>query len=698
MKPIRVGISLGAIALGVVLFAPRPVVTQSLPRFSAIRPQTVAPSSLTELRAWDTEVTRMRRDGTLQLVRERDDTLLPARQHERFAQYHRGLPIFGAEVTRQSENGVPISMLGTVYRDIDLSTTPDLSADAARDVMLGQSGAQTTLGDPELLILPLDAGGLALAYRIVTAFPQDVLVSFVDAASGRILLQFTDLQSQAGAGLGHGVLGDQKKISTNRAGTTYQASDGLRPPAIQTYDLKGNLTRVQDILAGRATLGTADLGTDTDNDWTDGPTVDAHVYAGWTYDYYFKRFGRRGLDNSNLAMRSIVHPVNKDSASVQFISQNSLFFNNAFWSGTLRIMVYGEGLPANITSGGKSWNFTAGALDVVAHELTHGVTQFSSNLTYLNESGALNEAFSDIMATGAEFFFQTAGSGSLMADYQVGEDVISGGGLRSLANPLSFGQPDHYSVRYIGINDGGGVHTNSMIPGHVFYLAVEGGSNRTSGLSVQGVGAANRDQIEKVFYRAFTMLLPANANFFVARTATIQSARDLYGTNSAAERAVTQAWDAVGVRGQAATLTFVFDPNPVPAAPVGQCTLARPNFVFAVGVAEVSGIGFTVASSQIRFYNAAGALTSTSTLPPFAQFFTACGPGNNRIAPNSLPCASLCVSLNGATGGFVDFTVTGTDDVGNAATFASPRLRLGAATTLTTDEPDQPGICIPMLK
>ena len=91
------------------------------------------------------------------------------------------------------------------------------------------------------------------------------------------------------------------------------------------------------------------------------------------------------------------------------------------------------------------------------------------------------------------------------------------------------------------------MHTNSGIANQAFYLAIEGGTNRTSGLAVQGVGAGNREQIEKVFYRAFTQMLPANATFAVARAATIQAARDLYGADSAAERAVTQAWTAVGV-------------------------------------------------------------------------------------------------------------------------------------------------------
>ena len=110
-----------------------------------------------------------------------------------------------------------------------------------------------------------------------------------------------------------------------------------------------------------------------------------------------------------------------------------------------------------------------------------------------------------------------------------------------------FGDPDHYARRFTGEEDDGGVHINSGIPNQAFYLAIEGGTNRTSGLAVQGVGAANREQIEKVFYRAFVFLMPPNATFATARAATIQAARDLYGAGSAPERAVTQAWTAVGV-------------------------------------------------------------------------------------------------------------------------------------------------------
>jgi thermolysin len=310
--------------------------------------------------------------------------------------------------------------------------------------------------------------------------------------------------------------------------------------------MHGNLTRTLQFLNGVVTLAPSDLATDSDNDWTDAANVDAHTFAGYTYDYYFKRFGRRGLDNANIRIRSLTHPVNRQDAITSSPAVLGTFFVNAFYAGD-GVMVYGEGLPPNLRLGGQSWNFLAGSLDVVAHELTHGVTDFTSQLIYRNESGALNEAFSDIMGTAVEFFFQQPGSGPGRADYLLAEDVATPGGIRSMENPEAFQDPDHYSRRYTGTGDNGGVHINSGIANQAYYLAVEGGANRTSGLSVQGIGQANREQMEKVFYRAFTQLMPADATFATARATTIQAARDLYGADSPPERAVTQAWTAVGV-------------------------------------------------------------------------------------------------------------------------------------------------------
>lgn len=645
----------------------------------AIQPQvgpeilTIAPTTLADLRVWDDQVTAMLRAGDLRLLPQREDTLMPSRQHERLAQFHEGIPVFGAEVTRQLDQGIPVSMFGTLYRNIEIDVTPRLSVQGARELMMAQPDVVGTVGDAQLFVLPLEGGGFALAYRIVAVFRDDHRVSFVDADSGRIHLQFSDWHTQIDAGRGRGVLGDTKKISTESAGGTFRTSDDLRPPAILTYDMKGNLARVIDVLNGRVQLAVADLAVDSDNDWTDGAVVDGHVYAGWTYDYLSKQFGRRGLDNNNLQIRSLIHPVSRD-VPLSFIQQNSAFYVNAFWSGTFRIMVYGVGLPPNVTLNNQRWDFTSGAFDIVAHELAHGVTQFSSNLVYLGESGALNEAFSDIIATGAEFFF--AAQRGRAGNYILGDDVITPGGLRSMSDPVSYGDPDNYSRRYIGPADGAGVHINSSIVNHAFYLAIEGGTNRTSGRAVAGVGAGNRVQIERAFYRAFTQLLPGNAGFVTARLATIQSARDLYGANSAAERAITQAWDATGVVQQPSpNLQFYFAATGSPA-PAGSCPLVAPNFIMTIQVADTSGVPFDVATSQLRFYNNNAVLTNASSFN-FAQFFNACGPGTNRIAAGGVACTSLCVSFGGAAGGSVDLVLSGRDANGVAGTFTSPRLRLG---------------------
>ena len=169
----------------------------------------------------------------------------------------------------------------------------------------------------------------------------------------------------------------------------------------------------------------------------------------------------------------------------------------------------------------EDWNRT---LDV----LGHAITEFTSQLVYQDESGALSEAFSDLMGVGTEFFMaETGRHPPEEADYVIGEDVIKPGGVRSLANPLSRGDPDHYSLRFLGQLDNGGVHTNSTIATHAYYLAVEGGTNMTSGVWVFGLGPKNRALVEQIFYRAFAFLLPETATFSMARAATTQSALDL---------------------------------------------------------------------------------------------------------------------------------------------------------------------------
>ena len=503
------------------------------------------------LRQWDAMTQLMLRNGDLRIRQTRDDTLMRGRVNDRADQYHRGVRVFGADISRQMDaQGVVRSMFGNVYAGIDMDVNPGLDAAAARARVTALAGTEQPADtDPELVVLPRENGAsYALAWRMrAVTDGADIVQYFIDATSGDVLMQYSDRQTQAAVGRAIGVLGDNKKISVSGSTGSFSTVDKLRPPVVETEDMKGDPIRTLNYLNGRLQLGAGDIATDDDNNWTDGAVDDAHVYAGYTYDYYYKRFNRRGLDNANIRIRSLANPVHRTVQDLQqFFNQIPDFFVNAFYAGN-GVMVYGVGLPQGFTLGGQSWNHLSGGLDVVGHELTHGVTEFTSNLIYQNESGALNEAFSDMMGTSIEFFFQPAGNGDLKADYLIGEDVVKTGGLRSMENPQAHGDPDHYSRRFLGSADNGGVHINSGIANQAFYLSIEGGTNRTSGLAVQGVGAANREQIEKVFFRAFTSMLPTNATFALAREATIQAARDLYGAGSNAERAVTQAWTAVGV-------------------------------------------------------------------------------------------------------------------------------------------------------
>jgi bacillolysin len=521
----------------------------AVPAFAAAGEDRAVRVAATEARAvrdWEARLEARLRSGELRVRRVDQDTLLPARQHYRLTQLHKGVPVYGGELARQMEGSRTISIFGSFYEGIDVEATPALTADQAVAVVKRLSGADLGPGRvPELVVLPRDDGRYTLVYTVQAFTGADLVRYFIDARTGELVLKRSELKRQAAVGTGTGVLNDTKKMSTRGSSGNFLSDDRLRPPSMLTFDMRGNLIRTIQFLNGQISLGDGDLGSDSDNVWTDGAVVDGHTYAGWTYDYYFKRYNRRGLDGNNLQVLSIVHPVRREDLFSYNDDIIGTFFLNAFYAGN-GVMVYGEGLPDPFRLvNGQRVNFLAGSLDIVAHELTHGVTDFTSQLIYQNESGALNESFSDMMAAGAEFFYSGTAPGQ--ADWLLAEDTFVPGGIRSLQNPRQFGDPDHYSVRFTGTADNGGVHINSGIPNHVFYLAVAGGTNRVSGITVQGVGQANIEQIERVMFRAFTAMMPANANFAVARVVTIQSARDLFGVGSAPERAVSQAWTAVGV-------------------------------------------------------------------------------------------------------------------------------------------------------
>ncbi len=524
------------------------------------RMNVVAATSRAAISEWDQRIGALEALGGLRVRTSGEDTMLAGRSHTRFEQLYRGVLVLGGAIVRQSDAAGTLTVFGNLYEGIDIETRPTLSEAAARRTLEAvHPGGRLFPADVDLFVLPLPGEGEAitfvLAWRGQILTGTDARTVFVDAHSGAIRLDYSDRNTQTAVGRGTGVLGDSKKVSVTGAAGSFQAQDLLRPPVLQTLDMKGDPLRIEGILiAGYPnTIRTTDYAADSDNDWTDGGVVDAHAYTGYTYDYYFKRFGRRGLNDANTPVRSFVNLVRREdlARNLSLYGNDILdYYVNAFYLHP-GVMVYGVGLPNNVTLGGQRFNNFAGALDIVGHELTHGVTRFTSNLIYRNESGALNEAFSDMMGTAIEFYYQPAGNGSMQADYLSGEDIATAAtfplnGIRSMQNPALFGDPDHYSVRFTGTADNGGVHINSGIANHAFYLAIEGGTHRL-GARVTGVGAANREQIERVFYRAFTAFLVPSSNFAAARVATIQAARELYPSNPAVEAAVTQAWTAVGV-------------------------------------------------------------------------------------------------------------------------------------------------------
>ena len=547
---------LGGLLATVLAIALTPAAT---PRTqSLIGPLALVATDERELGRTIDAIGRMQRNGSLRLVEVAADPLAPTRTHQRFVQLHRSVRVLGGGVSVQSERGFPVSVFGHVYPDIAVDTQPELSV---QDIvaMADQSGS-ALLSPPELAVF-LDASDVyRLVYHVRTFGMNGLRVSEIDAVTGAVIAERNALTTQGApspcldcaVGEGLGIKGDRKKLSVRSTNDSFVTDDGLRPARVSTYDMRGDWRRAFDVLVAVAHLTDADLARDTDNVWQDGVSVDGHTGSGWTLDYLYHRFGREGLDGNNGPVVVIVHPADRADLFAVPSSIASLFHLNAFYCGSCGasgIVVFGEGLPPDqtLTGTGQTLDFFAAGIDIIAHELGHAVTEFTSRLIYQGESGALNEAFSDLIGVGTEFFMaETGRHPPEEADYLVGEDVIKPGGVRSLANPLSRGDPDHYSLRFLGQLDNGGVHTNSAIATHAYYLAVEGGTNMTSGLQVSGLGSRNRTLVDQIFYRAFTFLLTENATFSMARAATLQSARDLM-VGADVEQTIATAWTAVGV-------------------------------------------------------------------------------------------------------------------------------------------------------
>jgi Zn-dependent metalloprotease len=281
--------------------------------------------------------------------------------------------------------------------------------------------------------------------------------------------------------------------------------------------------------------------TDADNNWTaaeynnanfDNTALDVHWGAQRVYDYWKTRHNRNSWDGSNGILNCFVHGDNN--------------WNNAFWqgSGGINSMFYGDG---SNTVGGFS---TLTSLDVTGHEIGHGVCQSTSNLTYSNQSGAMNEGFSDIWGASIEHFGDPHEVDATAKSYfDIGEEITVGGGaLRSMSNPKLYGQPDTYLQTnwYTGAADNGGVHTNSGVLNYWFYLLVTGKIGTNDLGNAYNVPAIGWVDAEKITFLGETSLT-ASATYTACRTAMINAATTLFGACSLQTETVTRAWYAVGV-------------------------------------------------------------------------------------------------------------------------------------------------------
>lgn len=323
----------------------------------------------------------------------------------------------------------------------------------------------------------------------------------------------------------------------------------------QIFDAEGKFVQIPILqrLGKPVTAQSGDLGD------SNKIAASAAYNTAIVWDMLKEKFGRNSIDNRGLALNSNIN-VGKD-------------FNNAFWNGSF--MSYGNG-------DGKVLTPLAGALDVAAHEIAHGLTQNTANLTYAGESGGINEAMSDIFGAYAEYYASKKNP-NIKANWLIGEQVYTpgkeGDALRYMDHPtkdavldangkpvkyipdflgrpskiVKFGEKDYDSPKAFELKSidhfsqfkpGLDVHFSSGLVNNAFYLLANGGINDTSKIAVEGIG------IEKgadIYYRALTTYMLPNTNFKGAREATIKAATDLYGANSVEVQRVKDSWRAVGV-------------------------------------------------------------------------------------------------------------------------------------------------------
>ncbi|KAA3613925.1 MAG: PKD domain-containing protein [Calditrichaeota bacterium] len=570
--------------------------------------------------------------------------------HSRVQHLYKGVPVFGSEMILHGDQSGTIELMnGQLVGDIAMDIMPQLSPERAIQTAQNHLGAavyrwevaemekiikmafnddlRTWKPQPELVISAVNGQFLGddfrLTYKLMlpTEEPAANWTYFIDAKTGEVVNRWNSMHATTATGSGPSLYSGTVSIQTEDTGTEFEMYDAVRN--IKTYD------------ANNGTNLPGTLYTDADNFWDaagHAAAVETHWGSMNFYDYYSNVHGRNSIDGAGMQIIGSVH-----------YSSN---YNNASWDGVQARFGDGDGVQFDPLV----------TIDIAAHEFTHGVTDFESNLVYQSEPGALNESLSDMFGISVDFYARPG-----VANWQLGEECYTpgtpGDALRFMNDPNLASDPDTYEGDFWAptanpspFNDWGGVHTNSGVPNFHFYLLSEGGSGTNDNGTNYSVAAITIDKAAKIWYRAQTTYLTTNSQFADARNATLSSAEDLYGAASAEYQAVLDAWIAVGVGDGGGT-------NSPPTASIDSPTNGQ-NFAsgaqvnFSGSATDTDG---TVAVSTYKWsINGPG-------IPPNYIF------ANGQANPSGVPPAdgNYTVTLevtdnDGATGtATVDFTVGG---------------------------------------
>lgn len=656
--------------------------------------------------------------------------------HEKFQLYEQGVKVEFANYTLHSKDGKVTSMNGEFYALENVKTIPKLSSQAAFAKAVAHIGAKQYLWETpedaavmdyekpkgELVLLPAmeeqgqerksDKVRLAYKFDIYATNPLSRGDLYIDAQTGEALFYNATIKHLGENSHGRLISATAKEqknnatskmaivaanaatrysgtqtIQTSLSGSSYILSDVTRGNGVQTYNS-----------ARTATYPTTNF-TDADNNWTaaefnntnkDNGALDAHWGAEMTYDYWSVVHGRNSYDNAGAKIKSYVH--------YNLVAAGYPNNNNAFWNGS--VMTYGDG------TGTGGFDILT-AMDVAGHEIGHAVCTYTANLAYQKESGAMNEAFSDIW--GACIEYRAAPTKST---WLVGEDIERRSGhlaLRSMSDPNSEGQPDTYGGTYwvnvsctpTNNNDQCGVHTNSGVLNHWFYILSVGKSGTNDIGSVYNVTGITIDKAAKIAFRLESVYLTANSTYANARTSGIQSAIDLYGAGSAEVIATTNAFYAVGVGAAYVGSSDTVAPTAPTALAASGTTGSTTNLSWTASTDNVAVTGYDIyEGTTLKGSSTTTSYTVTGLTALTAYTFTVKAKdaaGNISTASNAVNVTTTaatiayCTSQGNSTAderigkvvfGTINNTSTGTTGYENY-TAISTNAAIGTAYTIT---------------